>query len=138
MQSWIFREPALCLGFPVYLFAAFLFPLHLGWSGASYLALAGYLGVAGALFIAADVVMQRGFYRRWQEVCAQTVLSLLTMSLPAMLAFAIGQEFDQSEEAMEDELCAMSGYAGGSDAPEMEADDAIDMTPDCVVGTENR
>lgn len=138
MQSWIFREPALCLGFPVYLFAAFLFPLHLGWSGASYLALVGYLGVAGVLFTTADVLMQRGFYREWQEVCAQTVLTLLTISLPAVLFFSLGQVFDRSEEQMEDELCAMSGYAGGSDAAEVEADDAIDMTPDCVTGTESR
>ena len=34
---------------------------------------------------------------------------------------------------MEDELCAMSGYAGGSDAFDEEADDSVDPTPDCVV-----
>jgi predicted N-acetyltransferase YhbS len=83
----MFREPALCLGLPVYLCAGFLFPLHLGWSGASYLTLAGYLALACALFTAADVINQRGFYRRWQEVCAQSVLTLLTISLPA-LSFA--------------------------------------------------
>ena len=138
MQGWIFREPALCLGIPVYLFAALLFPLHLGWSGASFLALAGYLAIAGALFTGADVLTQRGFYRRWQEVCAQSVLTLLTLSLPAVLVFSIGQMFDRSEEGMEDELCAMSGYAGGSDAPEVEADDAIDVTPDCVAVTNVR
>lgn len=132
MQGWIFREPALCLGIPVYLFAALVFPLHLGWSGASYLALAGYLGVTGALFTAADVLTHRGFYRRWQEIVAQAVLSLLTIALPALLAFAVGQAFDRSEEGLEDELCAMSGYASGSDSAEAEADDAIDVTPDCV------
>jgi hypothetical protein len=134
MQGWIFREPALCLGIPVYLFAALVFPLHLGWSGASYLALAGYLGVTGALFTSADVLTHRGFYRRWQEICAQAVLSLLTVSLPAVLVFSIGQMFDRSEEDMEDELCAMSGYVSGSDAAEEEVDDAIDVTPDCVAG----
>lgn len=137
MQRWIFREPALCLGIPVYLFAAFLFPLHLGWSGASFLALAGYIGLAGVLFTAADVLTQRGFYRRWQEVCAQTVLTLLTVAVPALLAFAVGQLFDHSEEQMEDELCAMSGYAGGSDTFAEEIDDSIDMTPDCVTGAES-
>ena len=132
MQRWIFREPALCLGFPVYLFAGFLFPLHLGWSGASYLALAGYLAIASALFTAADVYAQRGFYRQRREVCAQAVLTLLTISAPAMLVFALGQGLDRSEEGMEDRLCAMSGYASGSDTAEAEADDAIDVTPDCL------
>jgi hypothetical protein len=95
----------------------FLFPLNLGWGGASYLALGGYLLVAGVLFTAADVMTQRGFYRHWHDVCAQSVLTLLTISLPAVLLFSIGQMFDRSEERMEDELCAMSGYPGGSDAP---------------------
>ena len=63
---------------------------------------------------------------------------MLTLSLPAVLVFSIGQMFDRSEEGMEDELCAMSGYAGGSDAPEVEADDSIDMTPDCVAATNVR
>jgi len=138
MQRWMFREPALCLGFPVYICAGLLFPLHLGWSGTSYLALGGYLTVAVALFTGADVIAHRGFYRRWQEVCAQSALTLLTISLPAMLAFSIGQAFDRSEEDMEDELCAMSGYAGGSDALAEEADDSIDVTPDCVSRTGGR
>ncbi len=132
MQRWMFKEPALCLGFPVYLCAGFLFPLHLGWSGATYAALAGYLGLAVALFTAADVMMERGLYRRWQEICAQSVLTMLTIALPAVLLFAAGQAFDRSEEGMEDELCAMSGYAGGSDALAEEADDSVDPTPDCI------
>ena len=132
MQRWMFREPALCLGLPVYLCAGFLFPLNLGWGGASYLTLAGYLAVAGALFTAGDVATQRGFYRRWPEICAQSVLTLLTISLPAVLLFTVGQAFDRSEEGMEDELCAMSGYAGGSDSAAEEIDDSVDPTPDCV------
>lgn len=132
MQGWMFREPALCLGFPVYICAGFVFPLHLGWSGASYVTLAGYLALACALFTAADVIAHRGFYRRWPEICAQSVLTLLTISLPALLMFSIGQAFDRSEEGMEDELCEMSGYAGGSDALAEEADDSVDPTPDCL------
>jgi hypothetical protein len=46
--------------------------------------------------------------------------------------FSIGQAFDRSEEGMEDELCAMSGYPGGSDALLEEADDSVDPTPDCI------
>ena len=132
MQRWMLREPALCLGAPVYLCAGFLCPLHLGWSEASYAMFAGYLALAGALFTAADVITQRGFYRRWQEICAQSVLTLLTISVPALLLFSIGQAFDQSEEGMEDELCEMSGYPGGSDALTAEVDDAVDPTPDCI------
>jgi len=138
MQRWMFREPALCLGLPVYLSAAFLFPLHLGWSGASYLALGGYLAVAAALFTGADVMTQRGPFPRWPAVCSQALLPLLTISLPAVLLFSLGQAFDQSEEVMEDELCEMSGYAGGSDAAEVEVDDAIDMTVDCAAVPEAR
>ena len=130
MQRLIFREPALCLGFPVYLSATIIFPLHLGWSGASYVALAAYLAVAGVLFSA--VLTQAGPSRRWREVCAQAVLTLLTISLPALLVFTIGQAFGRSEERMDDEVCAMSGYAGESDTATAEADDAIDVTPDCV------
>ncbi len=137
MQRWMFREPALCLGFPVYLCAGFLFPLHLGWSGTSYLMLMLYIAVAGALFTAADVVNQRGFYRRWQEIGAQSLLTVLTVALPALLLFSIGQAFDRSEEGMEDELCAMEGYAGGSDALVEEADDSVDVTPDCVASADN-
>jgi hypothetical protein len=117
---------------PVYLCAGFLFPLHLGWSGASYAALAGYLMLACALFTAADAMTQRGFYRRWQDVGAQSVLTLLTISLPALLLFSVGQSFDRSEEGMEDELCEMNGYPGGSDALVDEVDDSLDPTPDCV------
>lgn len=132
MQRWMFREPALCLGLPVYLCAGFLFPLHLGWSGAAFAVLAGYLAFACALFTAADVATQRGFYRGWQDVCAQSLLTLLTISLPAVLLFSLGQVFDRSEERMEDQLCAMEGYAGGSDGLVEEADDSVDPTPDCV------
>jgi hypothetical protein len=134
VQSWMLREPALCLGIPVYAFAALLFPLHLGWSGASLLVLAGYLVIAGTLFTLADVLTHRGFYRRWQEIVAQSVLSLLTIALPALLAFVVGQAFDRSEERFEDELCVMSGYAHGSDSAAAEADDSLDVTPDCVTG----
>jgi hypothetical protein len=132
VQSWILREPALCLGIPVYAFAALLFPLHLGWTGASVLMLGGYLVVAGGLFTLADVLTHRGFYRRWQEIAVQSVLSLMTIALPALLAFAVGQAFDRSEEGLEDELCLMNGYASGSDSAEAEADDSLDVTPDCV------
>jgi hypothetical protein len=134
----MFSEPALCLGLPVYLCAGFLFPLHLGWSGSSYLTLAGYLALACTLFTAADVMTQRGFYRRWPEVCAQSVLTLLSIAAPALLVFSIGQRFDSSEELMEDGLCAMSGYAGGSDALDEEVDDSVDPTPDCVAGAATR
>lgn len=132
MQLWIFREPALCLGLPVYLCAGLVFPLHLGWSGASYAALAGYLVIASALFTAVDVARQRRFYRHWQEIGAQGILTLLTIAVPAVLLFSIGQAFDRSEELMEDEYCVMNGYAGGLDTPEAEADDVIDVTPDCA------
>lgn len=132
MQSWILREPALCLGIPVYAFAAVLFPLHLGWSGASLVLLAVYVAIAGGLFTIADVLTHRGFYRRWHEIVAQGVLSLMTIAAPAVLAFAVGQAFDHSEERLEDELCVMGGYAGGSDSAAAEADDSLDVTPDCV------
>jgi membrane-bound ClpP family serine protease len=132
VQSWILREPALCLGIPVYAFAAVLFPLHLGWSGASIVLLAAYVAIAGGLFTLADVLTHPGFYRRWPEIVTQGVLSLMTIAVPALLAFAIGQVFDHSEEKLEDELCQMSGYVRGLDTAAAEADDSFDVTPDCV------
>jgi hypothetical protein len=68
---------------------------------------------------------------------ALALVNVLTVvAVPALLVFSIGQAFDRSEEGMEDELCAMSGYAGGSDALAEEADDSVDPTPDCAGGAQ--
>ena len=49
MRHWIFTEPALARGVPVYLSAAVLFPFYLGWGGVSYAGLATYCALASAV-----------------------------------------------------------------------------------------
>ena len=131
LQHWLFREPSLSFGLPVYVFAAFLFPLHLGWIGTSPLEFAGYVAFAAVLFSAADAYAQPAFYRRWQALLAQTLLSMLALAVPAALAFAIGSAIGPIDEALDEEACASQG-AAEIDTLDAEADDTFDVTPDCT------
>ena len=131
LQRWIFREPSLAFGLPVYLFAAILFPLHLGWIGVSLLAFAAYLVIAAALFSVVDALVQPKFYPRWPSVIAQSLLSLLALAVPAALAFGIGATVGPVDEAFDEEVCASQGDAE-ADTVEAESDDTFDVTPDCT------
>jgi hypothetical protein len=131
-QHWILREPALAFGLPVYLLAALVFPLHLGWIGTSWLALACYLVVATALLSVADALLRPGYYPSWTSIFPQSVLSLLVLVAPAALAFGIGALAGPVDEANDEKVCASRG-AGESDTPEAESDDTFDVTPDCIV-----
>ena len=130
LQYWLLREPSLCFGLPVYLAAAILFPLHLGWTDAGLLALAGYLVVAAVLFSLADALTQPALYRRWVAVVPQSLLSLLALAVPAALAFALGAALGPIDEALDEEACASHG-AAEVDTVEAEADDTFDVSPDC-------
>lgn len=132
LQRWILREPCLAFGLPVYGFAAVLFPLHLGWTGASWLAFAGYLLIAAALFSTADAVTQPALYPSWLFVVPQSLLSLFALAIPASLAFAIGSNVGPVDEAWDGVVCASQG-AAEADTREAESDDTFDMTADCVV-----
>ena len=132
LQHWLLREPSLCFGLPVYLFAAFVFPLHLGWTGTSLASFAAYLIVGAMLFSIADAIAQPAFYRRKGALIPQSVLSFLALGLPAALAFAAGGALGPVDEAMDDEFCAAQGSAE-LDSVAAEADDTYDITADCAV-----
>lgn len=131
LQHWLFREPSLCFGLPVYLFAALLFPLHLGWTGSSLGSFAGYLVAAAILFSIADAIAQPAFYAKWSALIPQSILSLLAIGVPAALAFAAGSAIGPVDEAADGQVCAAQGLAE-VDSPEAEADDTYDVTADCA------
>ena len=131
MQHWLTREPSLSFGLPVYLFAAILVPLHLGWTGRSLPELVAYLVVASAIFSAADAIANRGLYRTAQALVLQASLSLLALALPAALAFAAGSIAGPVDEELDEETCATQG-AAESDTLAAESDDTFDVTADCV------
>ena len=131
LQHWLFREPSLSFGVPVYVCAAILFPLHLGWTGSSVLSLAGYLVIAAVIFSLADAAFQPTLYRRWVSLIPQSFLSLLALGLPATLAFGVGSIAGPVDEAFDEEACAVQG-AAEIDSAEAESDDTFDVTPDCA------
>ena len=132
LQHWILREPTVAFGLPVCALAALIFPLYLGWAGTPVLAFVGYLVVAAGLFSLADALLRPSDYSDWASVTSQAILSLLTLAVPATLMFGIGAIVGPVDEAMDEEVCASRGTAE-ADTPEAEADDALDLTPDCAV-----
>src|SRR5690554_6489424 len=105
-HHWILREPALAFGVPVYLFATIVFPLQLGWSGASWAAFAAYLVIAAALFAVVDRVLLGSLYPNWVSLLPQTVLSLAALAVPSTLMFAIGAAAGPVDEALGEGICA--------------------------------
>lgn len=130
-QRWILREPALAFGLPVYLLAALVFPLHLGWTGGSWLGFLGYLAIAAALLSVADALLRPRDYPGWAMVIPQAFLSLMALALPAALAFGVGTLAGPVDEASDEVACASLGEAE-ADTAAAEADDTFDLTPDCV------
>jgi hypothetical protein len=130
-QHWIFREPALAFGLPVYVFAAIIFPLHLGWIGTSWLEFGGYLVIAAVLFAIVDALLQPSYYPKWLSVLPQAFFSLLALALPAALLFAIGSAVGGVDESFDEVVCASRG-ATEIDTVEAESDDSFDFTPDCT------
>jgi len=131
LQHWLTREPSLSFGLPVYLFAAILVPLHLGWIGRSLPELLAYLVVAAAIFSIADALANRGLYETARALLLQASLTLLALAAPAALAFAAGSIAGPVDEVLDEETCATQG-AAESDSIEAESDDTFDVTPDCV------
>jgi hypothetical protein len=133
-QNWIIREPAIAFGFPVYLLAAVVVPLLLGWTGVTLVGLAVYVVAAAGAFSVTDAVIRPADYPNWASVIPQACLSLATLALPAMLAFSIGSIGGATEEALDEELCASLG-AAEADSAEADSNDAFDVTPDCVTAS---
>ena len=132
MRHWIFNEPALAMGAPIYLSAAALFPFYLGWGGVSQWGVATYLLLAATVFCIVDAKENPSLYPNWGDVFLQSLLSLLVLALPGALAYGAGQALAPVEERFDDQACIQAGYAGTSDAPADEANDALDLVPDCV------
>ena len=133
VQHWILHEPSLAIGVPVYIFAAILFPLHLGWIGTSLSELAGYLVAAAMIFSLADVLTHKGAYPKWTSMTSQLLLSFFSLVLPASLAFTMGSIIGPMEEAYDEATCASRGSTE-SDSIEAESDDTFDVTADCIGG----
>jgi len=130
LQHWLLREPSLSFGVPVYLCAAIVFPIHLGWTGTSLPAFAGYLAAAAMLFAIGDAWRDWKLYDRWQALVPQSFLTLLALAVPAALAFSVGALAGPVDEALDEGICATQGSAE-IDTAEAEADDTFDVTPDC-------
>jgi len=131
LQHWLLREPSLSFGLPVFVCAAVVFPLHLGWTGASMAAFGGYLLLAAILFAAGDAHRDWRFYDGWAMVGSQAILTFFALAVPAVLAFSIGSLVGPVDEAFDERVCASRG-ATEVDTPAAEADDAFDVTPDCA------
>lgn len=129
-RHWIIRDANLALAIPVYGAAAVVFPLHLGWTGASPGALAIYLLAATVLFSLRNALAEPSFYPTRASVIAQALLILPALAVPAALAFTVGAVAGPIDETFDEEYCATRG-ATESDTPGSEADDTFDVTPDC-------
>lgn len=132
MSGRIISEPDLCLSLLVWFCAASLFPLHLGWAGASWIALVFYLAVAAGLMVAADALLRRVYFSGWRMLGSDYLLCSVGLAVPALAAFALGAAVAPTEEAFEDALCRIGGFSTDNDTAGAEADDAFDLTADCL------
>jgi hypothetical protein len=88
---------------------------------------------AAVLFSVMDAFFQPAFYPQWLALVTQSILSLLVLVVPAVLAFSIGSALGAIDETMDESACARQGSAE-VDSVEAESDDTFDMTPDCATG----
>src|SRR5690606_42116257 len=90
LQHWLLREPSLSFGLPVFVCAAVVFPLHLGWIGVSMAAFGGYLLLATILFAAGDAHPHWRFYDRWSMIGSQAILRFIALVVPGLLSISLG------------------------------------------------
>jgi hypothetical protein len=131
MNAHIFSRASWSFGAGVWLCAAFVFPLHLGWSGAPAASLAAYSVIAAGLLLAADALHDPETYPSWRELRFQAVPFLLAVAAPAAVAFALGHATAPAEEAFEDDVCRLGGLSPTQASPLEELDDRLDLTADC-------
>ena len=129
MHTRTIWHPNVALGVPVFGCAAIVFPLHLGWMGASWVDLAIYIAFAALLFSAVDALAAPRLNRL--PLAPQSVLILLAIAAPGALAFAVGSIAGPIDETMDERTCLAAG-AGEEDSLAAEDDDTFDLTPDCV------
>lgn len=90
MNERRFFDPGSYLAVQVWLCAALVFPLHLGIKGASVLSLLAYLGMAGALLTLAHAIQEPDIRGDWQVAVFEWISRVLSLAVPAALAFALG------------------------------------------------
>lgn len=132
MKRLIIADASLGLGLTVWLVAALFLPFQLGSSGAGAPALAAYVLVAGLLFTAGDVLSGTTFPGGAGDMVGQALLRALGLAVPAALLFAVGQMVAPQAEELEDDVCAMGGFAEMPDGGEGSSDMVLDGNADCA------
>lgn len=133
MKERFLSEPEFCLGVVVWLVAATVFPLQLGLGGASGLGFLGYLAIAGALLAIADALLNPKLYARWSDVALQSAFWMIGLSVPALIAFAIGGALAPADTWRE-ELCDIADISLPADHGESAFEEAVDPLEQCEVG----
>jgi hypothetical protein len=122
-----------CLGGAVWLCAAFVFPLQLGWAGAPATALLAYIAIAGGLLLTADILHDPVSYRGPRAVRTQAWPFLMAVAGPAVLAFALGQLLAPLDRAVDEgDVCGLAGLAPTVEGAMQELDDGFDLNADCA------
>ena len=131
MNADIFSRPSWSVGVAVWLCAAFVFPLHLGWSGAPAGLLVAYTVIAAGLLLVADALHDPDAYPGWRELRFQAAPFLLAVAVPAGVAFALGQVMAPAEPADVILKGLLGGFSPTAESPLEELDDSMDLTADC-------
>lgn len=135
MKRLIVTEASVGLGLAAWLAAALILPFQLGASGAGVGALIAYAVVAGVLFTAGDMASGLTFWRGTGDVMVQAFLRAVGLVAPAALLFAIGHTVAPAAEELEDDVCAMGGFAEMPDGGEGSTDGLLDGHADCAPAT---
>lgn len=131
MNTDIFSRANWSFGAAVWLCAALVFPLHLGWSGAPAMSLVVYCAVAAGLLLVADALHDPDTYPTWRELRFQAAPFLLAVAVPATVFFALGHVMAPAEASFEDDICRLGGFSPTPETPLEELDDSLDLTADC-------
>jgi len=131
MFQRIAQDPAIGFRLGVYLFAAVVFPLHLGWVGVSWGQLWAYLAIAAVLLSLPVALLVRPLHHaKWQAMVIVAISNAVLSAVPAMLAFSVGSALGPIDEAIDEKVCAAQGL-GEQDSALAEANDTVDVLPDC-------
>lgn len=133
MTKRIVHDPPFALGVAVWIAAATLLPFQLGVASGTLPALALYLVVAGTLLAVADAVLNPALYHRWSDVALQSVFWMISLSLPALLLFALAAASAPANETFEDGMCRIAGLSHLEGHPEDALEEALEPTEDCEI-----
>lgn len=134
MKDRILREPTVCFGMVVWITAVTVFPLRLGMTGAPFASFALYVAIAGMLLAVADAILNPSLYHRGGDVLLQGVFWTIGLSVPALVAFAIGLAAAPAHQEFSDNLCVLGGLEGRYDTDDRTdtmLEDALEAIDDC-------